>query len=87
MSAPKKKFEASDVLAKAMSALDTFAKDNSKEAIEARLKKSRAEEKKAAAEAAAKAELIGYVKMGAGVASGILVLLALRSFSRAQQLK
>jgi hypothetical protein len=86
MSAPKKKFEASDVLAKAVSTLDSFAKDNSKEAIEARLKKAKEGERKAAKEAAFKAELLGYVKLGAGVTSGVLVILALRSLARARQL-
>jgi hypothetical protein len=86
MSAPKKKFEPSDVLAKAVSVLDSFAKDNSKEAIEARLKKAKEEELKAAKEAAFKEELLGYVKVGAGATSVVLVFLALRSLARARQL-
>lgn len=86
MSAGKKKFEASDLLAKAASAVDSFAKDNSKEVIEAKLKKAKEEERKAAKEAAFKAELLGYVKVGAGVTTGVLLLLALRSLARARQI-
>ena len=86
MSAGTKKIDAATVLTKALSLVDAFAKDNSKEAVEARLKKAKEDERKAEVELAQKQQVLGYIKVAAGVTSGIFVLLALRALARAREL-
>ena len=86
MSAGTKKIDAATVLTKALSLVAAFAKDNSKEAVEARLKKAKEDERKAEAELAQKQQVLGYIKVAAGVTSGIFVLLALRALARAREL-